>query len=80
MKPIFRDILWLMVASVLVSWYPVLALWCKWPYAKCEVVVAAACLSSTIGFIKWADSIMNFITDFNGFVSETIKLIKEHKK
>ena len=80
MKPIFRDILWFMVSSVLVSWYPVLAIWCEWPYAKCEVVVSAACLSSTLGFPKWADSIMNFITDFNDFVAETIKLIKEHKK
>lgn len=80
MRPIFRDILWLMVASVLVSWYPVLALWYECPYAKCEAVVAVAYLSSTFGFIKWTDTIMNFIADFNGFVAETINLIKEHKK
>lgn len=80
MRPIFCDILWLMVASVLVSWYPVLALWYECPYAKCEAVVAAAYLSSTLGFIKWTDTIMNFIADFNGFVAETINLIKEHKK
>jgi len=80
MKPVFRDLFWLLVSGVLVSWYPVLAIWCEWPYAKREVVVAVACLSSTFGFSKWADSIMNFIPDFKDFVVETINLIKEPKK
>ena len=80
MKVILYDLLLLLIASVLVSWFPVLAYWYEHPCTKNDAVQFIAIISDIIGFLIWLKAMRRFIPDYKNFISELKRLWNEGNK
>jgi len=80
MKAILYDLLLLLIASVLVSWFPALAYWFEHPCTKNDAVQLIAITSDIIGFLVWLKAMRKFIPDCKNFISEFNRLLNEGNK
>ena len=80
MKAILYDLLLLLIASVLVSWFPALAYWFEHPCTKNDAVQFIAIISDIIAFLIWFKAMRKFIPDCKNFISEFNRLLNEGNK
>ena len=80
MKVILYDLLLLLIAAALVSWFPVLAYCYEHPCTTSDAVQLIASISAIIGFLIWVEAMRKFIPDYKNFISELNRLRNEGNK